>query len=217
MEPKKIKRLKTWWNWIKKNPLKASVFFVFLIIVVVGTGFLNEKGRQLAEPTSPLKSPTPPNMGEQVAFDQEGASRTAQTHFGSGDNVAGDKNVYNESKQPFRDVQVVDNIDLDLFINLDGLGRLYFASGKIGYVMLMLDTVPIRNPNPSGISGIDRATNEDFYYFDTGRNKKKQISVVNKTKTFQVALTKIEEVGPATEHPKIDREIRYTFAIAEVQ
>ncbi len=53
MEPKKIKDLKKWWNWIIRHPWKTLICIVLIIVVFflkqVATGFFGEKGKQFSE------------------------------------------------------------------------------------------------------------------------------------------------------------------------
>ena len=89
MEPNKIKDLKKWWDWMRKHPFKASAYFIILILLgliltPLITGFFGEKGKQLANPTTPLKSSSQP-IKEQI---EEHTGDIQQTAIGNGNTQA---------------------------------------------------------------------------------------------------------------------------------
>ncbi|MCK5607445.1 hypothetical protein KAR91_36510 [Candidatus Pacearchaeota archaeon] len=71
MEPKQIKNIKKWWNWIKIHPVKAVLYFIgslFVVCIVtpIIIGFCSEIGKQLAD--QPLFSKSSSSSYNQCVF-----------------------------------------------------------------------------------------------------------------------------------------------------
>lgn len=98
MRPKEIKNINIWWNWIKKNRLKALGYFVFLILMVLVLapfikGYFGEKGKQIATSPQPEKTHISELKGDVHNIVTESSKIEATTKGNNSPNVINSPNT----------------------------------------------------------------------------------------------------------------------------